>query len=88
MSNFPVVPLETMSICDCETPSAVNGYSLWIVNYPISLWFQHHHQDEETYLESTLLDPVENLFGVLCEFFWSANERPQCWSSDLETLWQ
>lgn len=32
MSSFPTVPLDEISICDCETPSAVNGYSLWIVN--------------------------------------------------------
>lgn len=32
MSSLPVVPRELMSICDCATPSALNGYTLWILN--------------------------------------------------------
>lgn len=36
MSNLPVVPRETMSTWDCETPSAVKGYSLWMVNLIVS----------------------------------------------------
>lgn len=32
MSSFPTVPLDEISIWDCETPSAVNGYSFPIVN--------------------------------------------------------
>lgn len=32
MSSLPVVPRELMSIWDCATPSAVNGYTLCILN--------------------------------------------------------
>lgn len=39
-----------------------------------------------TDLESTVLDPIQDLFGVLCEFLGSADECSEGGSGDLETL--
>jgi hypothetical protein len=54
MSSFPTVPLDEISICDCETPSAVNGYSLPIVNYTLVLsgW------KKVTDLKMSIFDPI------------------------------